>query len=84
MQIKMNLLCNFKLIDENLDKIMFDWQLNVERANTENIFENLKKIGFCIASMHVLIIFFEIMVVCYVLHNHYQLMGVSLPLIKGL
>jgi hypothetical protein len=27
MQIKIIFLCNFKLIDENLDKIMFDWQL---------------------------------------------------------
>ncbi len=38
------LLCNFKLIDEeNLDKIMFDWQLNVDRANIENVFGNFKK-----------------------------------------
>jgi hypothetical protein len=46
------------LVDENLDEIMFDQQLNVDRVNIENVFGNLKiGGGFCIASMHVLIKF---------------------------
>jgi len=32
------LLCNFKLIDGNLDKIMFCQQMNVGKVNIENAF----------------------------------------------
>jgi hypothetical protein len=78
------LLCNFKLVDENLDKIMFDRQLNVKRINIENDFGNLKNrsrilhcINACVDKV------FKIMMVCYVFHNYYQLMVVPLP-VKGL
>jgi len=36
------LLCNFKSIDGNLDKIMFDQQMNVGKVNIENVFGILK------------------------------------------
>ncbi len=36
------LLCNFKPVDRNLDKIMFHQQMNVGRANIENSFGILK------------------------------------------
>jgi len=49
------LLCNFKLVDENLDKIMFNQQTNVNRVKIEMILRFLKiGGGSCIASMHVL------------------------------
>lgn len=35
-------LCNFKLVDGNLDKIMFDQQMDVGRVNIENAFGILK------------------------------------------
>ncbi len=36
------LLCNFKLVNGNLDKIMFDQQINVGRVSIENAFGILK------------------------------------------
>jgi hypothetical protein len=77
--IQTYLLCNFKLVDENLDKIVFDRQLNVERVNIENIFANFKNrwriLHYINASIDKV---FETMVICYVLHNYYQLMGIPL------
>ncbi len=45
------LLCNFKPIDGNLDKIVFDQQMNVDKVNIENAFgilENRWRILHCI------------------------------------
>ncbi len=49
------IICNFKLVDENLDKIMFDQQMNVNRVKLKMILK-FEKIGekSCITSMHVL------------------------------
>ncbi len=36
------ILCNFKPIGGNMDKIRFDWQMNVDRVKIENAFGILK------------------------------------------
>jgi len=71
---------NFKPIDEILDKIMFDWQMNVGRINIENAFGILKNrwrilhcINACVDQAPI------IMMVYYILHNYCQLMGLPPP-----
>jgi len=75
------LLCNFKLVDENLDKIMFNQQTNVNRVKIENdfeIFKNRWRILHCInARINGTP---KIVVACCVLCNYYQLIKILAPL----
>jgi hypothetical protein len=51
------LLCDFKLANGNLDKIMFDQQMNFDEVSVENILGFLKIGGkFCISSMGAIMI----------------------------
>jgi hypothetical protein len=68
------LLHNFKLVDGNLDKIMFNQQMNVGRVNIKNVFGILKNrwrilhcINACVDRAP------GILMVCCVFHNYCQL-----------
>jgi hypothetical protein len=69
-----------KPVDGNLDKIMFDQQMNVGKTNIENIFgilKNRQRILHCINARVDRTP--KIVVACCVLHSYCQLMGLPLP-----
>ncbi len=71
---------NFKLVHGNLDKIMFDQQMNVGKISIENVFgilKNRQRILHCISAC--VYQSPEIVVPCCVLHNYDQLMGLPPP-----
>ncbi len=74
------LLHNFKLVHGNLDKIMFDQQMNVGKISIENVFgilKNRQRILHCISARVDQTP--EIVVACCVLHNYCKLMGLPPP-----
>jgi hypothetical protein len=74
------LLCNFKLVDENLDKLMFNQRTNVNRVKIKNDFEILKKRWMILHYINARINGTpKIVVACCVLRNYYQLMRILAP-----
>jgi hypothetical protein len=72
---------NFKLVNENLDKIMFNRQINAGKISIENAFEILKNKWRILHYTNARVDQGpRIVMVYYVLHNCCQLMGLPSPL----